>query len=42
MAKKNCELCENGTMPVAITLEYEEEPQWAEYCPWCGRCLKEV
>ena len=44
MAKKNCEICESGTMPVPIVLADDERGRviWAHYCPMCGRCLKEA
>ncbi len=44
MRRKECEYCENGTMPVAIVLVDDEicDVQYADYCPMCGRCLKEI
>ena len=44
MSKKDCEYCENGTMPVlfAFADDDSENVLSADYCPMCGRCLKEV
>lgn len=41
MAKKHCEYCEDGTMPVAIVFADDSncDVVWAEYCPMCGRKL---
>lgn len=41
MAKKHCEYCEDGTMPVAFVFADDSscEVVWADYCPMCGRKL---
>ena len=41
MAKKHCERCEDGTMPVAIVFadDGDCEVTYANYCPECGRRL---
>lgn len=42
--KKACETCNNGTAPVAIVLADDSSGDvvWCDYCPMCGRDLKEV
>jgi len=41
MAKKHCEYCEDGTMPVAFVFADDDtcDVQYADYCPMCGRKL---
>lgn len=42
MARKDCEVCKNGSYSVPIILADNEdgmEVVWATYCPECGRRL---